>query len=118
MKARPAAALLALHALLAVYSLSGVCSKLAAGEAFLSARFCFYYGLLLALLALYALGWQQLLKRLPLTLAFANKAVTLVWGLVWGVVFFHESITPGKLAGVALTVAGVLLSVTVSENQS
>lgn len=109
MKVSSTGAYLALHALLAVYSLSNVCSKLAAGEAFLSPRFCLYYGGMVALLGVYAIAWQQIIKRLPLTVAFANKAVTLVWGLVWGVLFFHERITPGKLAGVALVVAGVIL---------
>ena len=46
---------------------------------------------------------------MPLTLAFANKAVTTVWGLVWGLLFFQERVTVGKLAGIALIVAGVVV---------
>ena len=46
---------------------------------------------------------------MPLTLAFANKAVTTVWGLVWGLLFFQEQVTVGKLAGIALIVAGVVV---------
>ena len=46
---------------------------------------------------------------MPLTLAFANKAVTTVWGLVWGLLFFKESVTWGKLAGIALIVTGVVV---------
>ncbi len=101
--------LLALHLLLMVYSLSGICSKLAAGEAFLSAKFCLCYAGVLALLGVYAVGWQQIIKRLPLTTAFSNKAVTVVWGIVWGAVFFHEPVTFKKLLGAALIVAGVVL---------
>ena len=51
-----------------------------------------------------AIGWQQVIKRIPLTTAFANKAVTVVWGLVWGALFFREAVTPGKLLGAALDV--------------
>ncbi|MBR6356558.1 MAG: transporter, partial [Lachnospiraceae bacterium] len=65
-----------LNVLLLVYSLSGVCSKLAAGEAFLSGRFLLFYGIVLFLLAVYAVAWQQIIKRLPLTMAYANKAVS------------------------------------------
>ena len=101
--------LLLLHLMLMVYSLSSVCSKLASGESFLSLRFCLYYAAIIALLGFYAIGWQQIIKRLPLTLAFANKAVTVVWGLVWGLVFFHEPITLKKLVGAALVIAGVVL---------
>lgn len=101
--------LFALHLLLMVYSTSGICSKLAAGEAFLSPRFCLYYAIILLLLGVYAIGWQQIIKRLPLTTAFANKAVTVVWGIVWGAAFFQEEITPKKLLGAAFIVIGVIL---------
>ena len=35
--------------------------------------------------------------------------MTVVWGLVWGALFFHEAVTPGKLLGAALVIAGVIL---------
>ena len=98
-----------LHLMLMVYSLSGVCSKLAAGEMVLSFRFCLFYGTVILLLAFYAVAWQQIIRVLPLTTAFANKAVTTAWGLVWGILFFHEQITVGKLLGVALVIVGVVL---------
>lgn len=101
--------LILLHLMLIVYSMSGIFSKLAAGQPFLSFRFCLYYGVIIALLGGYAIGWQQIIKRMPLTLAFANKAVTTVWGLVWGLLFFKESVTWGKLAGIALIVTGVVV---------
>ena len=102
-------ALLALHLLLALYSLCDVCSKLAAGQSFLSFGFCLYYGGMILLLGVYAIGWQQIIKRLPLTTAYANKAATVVWGILWGMLLFDERVTPGKLAGAALNIAGVVL---------
>lgn len=101
--------LFCLHLLLMLYSTSTICSKLAAGEPFLSFRFCLCYAGVIALLGLYAIGWQQIIKRLPLTMAFANKAVTVVWGLLWGVLFFQERITVGKIAGALLVIAGVVI---------
>ena len=101
--------LIGLHGMLMVYSMSGICSKLAAGESFLSVRFCIYYAVIIALLGVYAIGWQQVIKRIPLTTAFTNKAVTVVWGIVWGWFFFGESITPGKLIGAGMVIAGVVL---------
>ena len=98
-----------LNVLLLVYSLSGVCSKLAAGEAFLSGRFLLFYGIVLFLLAVYAVAWQQIIKRLPLTMAYANKAVSVLWAMVWGIFFFQERLTPGKLIGALLVVAGIVL---------
>ncbi len=100
---------IALHIMLMVYSMGTICSKMAAKQDFLSFKFCFFYGLIILLLGLYAVGWQQIIKRLPLTTAFANKAVTVIWGLVWGRLFFAESITIGKIIGVILVVIGIVV---------
>lgn len=101
--------LFALHLLLMVYSTSGILSKLAAGVDFLSWQFMGLYAGIIALLGVYAIGWQQILRRMPLTSAFSNKAVTIVWGIVWGALFFSEPITVSKVAGAALIIAGVVL---------
>ena len=104
--------LFALHLMLMVYSVSGICSKLAGQHPFLSLEFCFFYGIVILLLGFYAIGWQQIIKRLPLSIAFANKAVTVVWGTMWGVLFFQESLSVGKLVGAAMVIAGVVLYAT------
>ncbi len=101
--------LFALHLLLMVYSTSGILSKLAAGVDFLSFDFCLFYGGILCLLGVYAIGWQQILKKLPLTTAFSNKAVTIVWGIIWGALFFFEPVTLPKAIGALLIIAGVVL---------
>lgn len=101
--------LLALHVLLAVYSVSAVFSKLAAGYAFLSWRFVLLYGGVLLVLGVYAIGWQQVIKRMPLTTAYANKAATVVWGIVFGAACFGEEVTPPMLLGAAVIVAGIVL---------
>lgn len=100
-----------LHVLLMFYSATGIFSKLAAGEDFLSIRFCLYYGIVITILFLYAIGWQRVLKKLPVTTAFANKAVTTVWGSVWGLLFFHEQISIGKVIGIAVIIAGIIVFV-------
>lgn len=82
---------------------------MAANTFFLSKEFCIYYGIIILLLGLYAIGWQQIIKRLPLTMAFSNKAVTIVWGIIWGMIFFSEKITVGKVAGAILVIIGVIL---------
>lgn len=100
---------LLLHFLFALYSSGEIFSKLASGEAFLSVRFCLLYFCMIAVLGIYAIGWQQVIKHIPLSTAFANKAVTVIWGTVLGSVIFHESVTPGKIAGIGLIVAGIVV---------
>lgn len=99
----------ALHIILMLYSVSAIFSKLAARQRFLSICFCVYYLAVLTLLFLYAVGWQQIIKKLPLTTAFASKAVTVVWGIIWGALFFHETITIGKLTGIVLIITGIFI---------
>lgn len=101
--------LFALHLMLLIYSISGICSKLAGRYPFLSIEFCFFYGVVILLLGFYAIGWQQIIKRLPLSVAFANKAVTVIWASVWGLLFFHETMTIGKMIGMGMVIAGVIL---------
>lgn len=101
--------LLLLHIILIIYSMSGIFSKMAAGQPFLSGRFFIYYAVAIILLGVYAAGWQQVMKHLPLTAAFANKAVTVVWGMVWGIVFFEEPVTKGKAAGALLVIIGIFI---------
>ena len=107
-----------LHIMLMVYSMSGICSKMASRQDFLSLRFILYYAGVIVLLAVYAVAWQQIIKRISLTLAYANRAVTVVWGLVWGMIFFHEQVTVGKAVGAMLVVAGVVFYALADNKQS
>lgn len=98
--------------MLLMESVSGVCSKLASAQPFLSFRFCLCYAGMVAILGIYAVGWQQVIKHIPLTTAYANKAVTVVWGAVWGILLFHEKLSAGKLIGAILVIIGVVLFAT------
>lgn len=100
---------IALHLFLMVYSVSGILSKLAAGKAFLSLPFLLLYGGEILLLAFFAIGWQQFMKRMSLSAAYANKAVTVIWGCVWGVLIFREQLSAGKIVGGLLVLVGVAL---------
>ena len=101
--------LFVLHILLLFYSFADVASKFAAGNEFLSFGFIFSYGVVLVILAGYALGWQQVIKRMPLTTAYANRGITVVWGIFWGFAFFGEAITPFKILGAVMIIAGIAL---------
>lgn len=101
--------LLLLHVLLLFMSLADVAGKFAAGFDFVSVGFIVCYAIVLAILAVYALGWQQVIKRMPLTTAYANRGITVVWGIFWGAVFFSEAVTPFKVVGAAMIIAGIAL---------
>lgn len=108
-------AVLSLHILLFFYSLFGICSKFAAQESFLSLGFILYYGIVIFNLGIYAVCWQQIIKYIPLVAAYANKAVTVIWGLLWGNIFFQEEITIQKILGALIIIIGIVLVVTDDE---
>ena len=104
-----------LHILLLIMSLGGVCSKLASAEPFLSLRFCLCYGGIIAILGVYAIAWQQIIKQMSLTTAFCNKAIEIVWGIMWGVLIFKESVKWNMILGAVIVIAGVIIVVTADE---
>ena len=103
-----------LHISLLFSSLSGVCSKMAAAQTDLKGFGMWYFAVLL-IMAVYAVIWQQILKKLPLTVAYANKPVSLIWGMVWGSFFFEETVNAGKILGALIIITGVYLVVSEKE---
>ena len=100
-----------LHAIVFLYSVSELVMKLASAQPFLSFKWCALYALVILILGVYAIIWQQILKKLPLNLAYANKSLTLAWGMLLGAVVFDEAITVPKVIGAVTVLIGVILMV-------
>ena len=97
-----------LHLLFFLYSLGGIFAKLAGKETFLSLKFNFLYAGVLIILFAYAIGWQQVIKKMPLTTAYSNRAVCILWGILWGNLFFQEQITIQMLIGAFIVMLGII----------
>ena len=105
-----------LQAIVFIYTLAGVAGKFAAGYEFLSWRFILCYGIEILILGVYAILWQQILKRFSLSVAYANRAIALIWSLFWAVILFRERITVMNVVGILIVVAGTII-VNGSENE-
>ena len=119
MKKNNLASFLLMHAGFLIYSFYTVLGKIAAKYDFLSLQFCIFYCILILILFIYALLWQQVLKVIPLSFATANKASTIVWGMFWSFLFFQEDITLKKIVGAVIIITGIILlsSATNTEDQ-
>ena len=106
-----------LHMLLLFLSLSGVFSKLASKEQFLSLKFILFYTCIIGILGVYAVIWQQVLKHIPLTTAFCNKAVGIIWGIVWGALIFKEQVKINMIIGAVIVIIGVIIVVKADEQK-
>lgn len=100
-------AFIMLQIALLIMSFGGVCSKLAGRQDFLSLPFFFFYGLLILILFIYAIIWQQVLKSISLTVAYACKGVCVIYGIIWGILFFQEKLRWNMVAGAVLVLIGV-----------
>ena len=98
-----------LHLVLIFYAVGGIFSKRAAVAPFLSVEYIGNYAALLAVLVVYAYFWQKILKKLPLTVAMANKSITVIWGIIYGYLVFHEKVTFFNLAGAVIIILGICL---------
>ncbi len=92
-----------------VYSLSTVAANMASKQEFLSFKYILFFGLDFCILGVYAILWQQVIKKFQLSIAYANKAVTLLWSMLWNFLIFSQGITPWKVAGVLMVMAGVVV---------
>ena len=101
--------ILVLQIVIAIYTLSTVMAKQASGKPLFSAGFFGFYGAELLILGIYALLWQQMIKKFELSVAYTNRAMALLWSLIWAVVIFKDNITVKNVIGVALVIAGTII---------
>ena len=98
--------LLILQAAVCLYTVSGIAAKFASSYEFLSLGFILCYGMEIAVLGVYAIVWQQIIKRVDISIAYANRSMAIFWSMLWAAVLFQEQITVQNLLGVILIFAG------------
>ncbi len=95
-----------------IFSCSSLCSKMASGYPIFTWEFVLFYGGSILVLMIYAVLWQMVLKRFPLSTAYASKPVTTLLSMIWGVVLFHEPVSWNMILGAAIILCGIRLAVT------
>ena len=103
-----------------VYTGSSICSKLASGHKGSITLFgktipglapmgYVWIFLEVVCLGLYAVLWQQIIKRYDLSIAYCNRAFAVCWTFLWGILLFGEQVKPLNLVGIVIVLAGILL---------
>ena len=98
--------LLILQVAVCLYTVSGIAAKLASNYEFLSLGFILCYGMEIAVLGVYAIVWQQIIKRVDISIAYANRSTAIFWSMLWASILFQEQITWQNLVGVGLFFIG------------
>lgn len=98
-----------LQCVIVIYTLATVAAKYASSYKFLSKEFVFFYGIEIFILGIYALLWQQMIKRFELMVAYANRAAAVFWSLVWAVLFFREAVSWNNILGIIIVFIGIMV---------
>ena len=92
-----------------LYTTSGICSKMTSNYPAFSFMWLVWIGLEVAALGMYAIFWQQIIKRVDLSVAYANRAFAIFWSTLWAVILFREKITPANAIGIVVIFLGIQL---------
>lgn len=106
-----------LHILIILLSIGGVSAKTASSKEFLSFDFFLFYGIAVLINILFAILWQQIIKRIPLNSAYVTKSMTLVWNAILGIILFHEVLSLNNIIGIIIVGCGVILITTGGEKR-
>lgn len=98
-----------LQAVIIIYTISSIMAKFASASSGEPLRFILFFGLEFVFLGIYALLWQQMIKKFDLSVAYANRSMALLWSMIWAVIFFHDRITVKNIIGVILVMIGTII---------
>lgn len=82
---------------------------MASMQDYMSLKYVFCFGAIIFILGLYAVLWQQVLKKIELSVAMANKPVVLIFSTLWALFLFDEQISIKYLIGMLLIFAGIFI---------
>ena len=100
-----------LHLNILLFSLTSVFSKFASIQynrhGLSRPQLYLFLFLMLTNCGIYAITWQQVIKKFSLSTAYANKSVYLLWSQIWAVVIFHENLSIQNIIGILVVLFGV-----------
>lgn len=92
-----------------IFALSSVFGKFASNFNFLSTKYIFWIALEVILLGVFAIIWQQLIKSIDISIAYANKATAIFWSMLLAAIILKENITIKNIVGVLIIFIGILV---------
>lgn len=106
---KPISTYLALIGVNLVYACTSIFTKMASRQEMLSWPYLFWIAGAIGVMGVYALLWQQIIKRMPLSTAYMFKGTGLIFVLLISALLFGEAITLNNVLGSAIIIAGIVL---------
>lgn len=99
----------ALVAINLFYACTSICTRSAAQYEFMSLSYCLWFIAAVGVMGAYALCWQQILKRVELSMAYMFKGTSLIFIMLLAWVLFGEQITLHNIIGACVIMIGIAL---------
>lgn len=92
-----------------LYACVSIFTKLASQQEFMSWNYMLCLIGAVGVMGLYAVLWQQILKRIELSLAYMFKGTSLIFVMLLAHVLFGEQITWNNVVGAIIIISGIVL---------
>lgn len=92
-----------------VYACVGICTKMAALQTPFSWPYLLWFAGAVAIIGIYAILWQQVLRRIELSTAYMFKGTTLIFTMLIAALLFGEAITIPNIIGSGIIIIGITL---------
>ena len=92
-----------------IYACTSICTKMASRQEMLSWPYLFWIAGAIGVMGVYALLWQQILARMPISTAYMFKGTSLIFVLMFSALLFSEAITLNNVIGAMIVIIGIIL---------
>lgn len=92
-----------------LYACVSIFTKLASQQEFISWEYVLAFFCAVMVMGVYAMLWQQVLKRIELSVAYMFKGTSIVFVMLLACLLFGEQITWNNIVGAIIIVIGIVL---------
>jgi len=92
-----------------IYACTSICTKMASRQEMLSWSYMLWILGAIGVMGVYALLWQQIIAKMPISTAYMFKGTSLIFVLLFSVLLFGEAITLNNVIGAVIIIAGIVL---------
>ena len=92
-----------------IYACTSIFTKMASRQEMMSWPYLLCIAGAVGVMGLYAILWQQVIKRMPISTAYMFKGTSLIFGLLFARLLFGEQITLFNIIGATIIITGIAL---------
>lgn len=92
-----------------IYACTSIFTKMASRHEMFSWPYLWWIAGAIGVMSIYALLWQQVIARMPLSTAYMFKGTSLIFVLLFSTLLFGEAITLNNVIGAVIIIIGIIL---------